>query len=138
MCGLKAGTNMGSRLRFGGVGIVIAVLVGACVADEPDVPGGTSDSNDGGGAGNEGGTGEGGKIVSGPPTHAAAAVAFVDVDLATGTVGGAVRFTKAADETDVTSYAIYAADAAGAKVGTALGKLSATGKNLAFQIKEGT
>jgi len=138
---------MSSTLGWGVLAVVTALLVGACVADEPVVPGGSGgDGTDGGSSVNEGGissegggSDDGGKIVTGPPIHAATSVAFVDVDPAVGTVGGTVRIGKATDETDVTAYAIYAADTVGKKIGTTpLATVAAAGKNLTVSIKEGT
>lgn len=121
-------------------------IVAACVGD---APGGESATTDGGSGGSEAGSSDGGSTADGgggdgsvataPPTHAAQAVAFVDVDPRTGTVGGLIRITKAADESDIDGYAIYVADDAGNKKSTTpLATVTPTGSNLVYHLPDGT
>ena len=139
------------RLRSAGHVFAVIFLAGvvsvsACVSDAPasgeTVDGGSDAGTVGDGGGGDGGDGStkgDGAVATAPPTHAASAVAFVDIDPRTGTVGGVVRITKAADESDVADYAIYAADDSGAKKsGTPLGMVNATGKNVVFALPDGT
>lgn len=112
---------------------LLLVLVGACVGDEPSAA--NDSSNDGG---SDGATGDG-TTANSPPAHTAQSVSFVDVDPKVGTVGGTVLIQKAADESDVSAYAIYSGtDATHKSSPTPLATLSATGKNLTYRIAEGT
>jgi hypothetical protein len=119
------------------VGLVVLGIVGvaaACVADDPNTDAGPSDdastSSDAGGDSNPSAS---------VPTHGAAAVAFVDVDPKVGTIGGTIRITKAASESDVTSYAIYSGDKNGSKTSpTPIATLTAANKNLTYHLAEGT
>src|SRR5450432_1084712 len=134
------------RARSGlGLMLLAMVSMAACVGDEPAVGGGGNGdggSDGGGGDGSSIGTdggGSDGAVATVPPTHAAKAVAFVDVDPRTGTVGGLIRITKADDESDVAGYAIYVADDAGKKKSTTpLGTVTPTGKNLVYRLADGT
>ncbi|GMK40607.1 hypothetical protein PCCS19_36630 [Paenibacillus sp. CCS19] len=58
------------------------------------------------------------------PTHPARDAAFIDMDYGD-TIGGAVTWTGAEDETDIDSYTVYFLDASGAKVGDAIATVQA-------------
>ncbi|HEX7664839.1 MAG TPA: hypothetical protein VF407_10020, partial [Polyangiaceae bacterium] len=130
--------------RLGALVVMGSLLTAACVGSESgltsgdDTPGTGNDGAGEGGAISDGGGGDAAVVVA-PPTHAAESVGFVDVDLDTGTVGGRIRIAKAADESDVTSYAIYTVDGSGKKTSpTPLSTLSANGHDLVVDIPFGT
>lgn len=142
-----------ARWGLGTIALVAAASMPACVGDAPAAnneagDGGESDGNvsgfeggigGDGGLGGDGGTTGDGAVATAPPTHAAKAVAFVDIDPRTGTVGGFVRITKADDESDVADYAVYAANDAGTKSSaTPIGSVNVTGKDVVFAIPDGT
>ncbi len=141
-----------NRLWMLGLAVLATVSsVTACVTDVSTIGVGSGDGGNGGGS--DGGNSDGGPIgtdagdgstgdgavATVPPTHAAGAVVFVDVDPRTGTVGGLIRITKAADESDVDGYAIYVADDKGKKKSTTpLGTVTPTGKNVVYRLPDGT
>lgn len=139
---------VGSFLAFG---ILVGLSTAACSGSSdnggddssgggPKVDGGGATSDGGGSATGDGGApSDGGKVVDAPPKNAAVAVSFLDVDIAAGEVGGIVKITKAADESDIDSYEIYGADDSGAKEGSSfIGSVPASGKNVTFVVPDGS
>ena len=104
-------------------------IVAACVGDEP---GASSDAGTDGGANGDGNSVGDARPTT--PTHAPQSVTFVDQDPSKGTVAGLVAITKAADESDVTSYALYWGSDGNTRLGNAIATFPKTGADVSYSL----
>ncbi|CAJ1360561.1 unnamed protein product [Effrenium voratum] len=66
----------------------------------------------------------------GVPAYPATSLAFLDLDLVQGEIGGLVSIGRAVDETAITSYAVYFAVAEEGPPGPSLGSVTASGQDV--------
>ncbi|MCB1160270.1 MAG: hypothetical protein KDK45_22395, partial [Leptospiraceae bacterium] len=73
-------------------------------------------------------------VVFTSPTHAAEALNFTDTDGNKGYIAGNLSITKASDETDVTTYAVYFGSSATEIIGNPIAILSKTNQNISYTL----
>jgi hypothetical protein len=114
---------MARRFAF----LVSALALCACGNDQ------FSSSNDDGGQVGPG-SGDGGDAEAGPltPVNAPAALVFVDQDPTVLKVQGTVKISKATNESDITSYALYWSADGTTKMGAAITTIAKTGGDLTY------
>ncbi|MEM7183514.1 MAG: putative Ig domain-containing protein [Spirochaetota bacterium] len=72
------------------------------------------------------------------PVNSPGTLTFTDTDSTANQIGGTLTIGKAADESDITSYAVYFGSSTTTKVGNALLDIAKTGSDLSYTIPTGT